>query len=233
MFEKLRNAVPIVLVVIIMVALLAVPGLIESRAMYRFAEPLHDHVLVDEDIILHKGVQYQPDGRNKIAVVLLRSEMNLEETRAFYSDILDGKEDSDLIVAAEAVRDDDTVYDVIKSKGYYDADLNYYWVYLYTDDYAAQVFRHDLPEGDRILKQDIYYPEETTQKVVYIHLETDMTVEETETLFSDVLNSKLAKKDEFVLEVKPLDEEALEAVREQGEFREHRNYYVVSVSSVA
>ena len=228
--NKTRSIITALLVAVLLLAMLIVPQLLELHTVNKFAEPLYTHEVRDGDLVLHSGVQYQLDNVNKIAVLLLRTERSVEETRDFYADLQD-MEEKDLIVQVTPAAAEDPVYELIKEKGYYDPDLNYFWVYMYSDDYAGLLFLHDLPQGDRILAQDITYIEDDQYKVAYIHLETEMTSTEAEKLFSDVLETRAAKKDGLVLEVKPLDEETLKSYEEQGRISDGKNYFTVSLTT--
>lgn len=226
-----RSSILISLVVaVLLLAMLIVPQLLEIHTVNKFAEPLYSHPVYGNDIVLHSGVQYQLDNVNKIAALLLRTDRSAEETKAFYDDMQD-MEKKNLIVQVTPLDAEDSMFDVIKEKGYYDADLNYYWVYLYSDDYAGLLFLHDLPQGDRILAQDVTYPEEAQFKHVYIHLETEMTAGEAETLFSDILENRKVRTDDVVLEVAPLDEESLKAYEAEGKISDGKNYFKVSLTT--
>lgn len=228
--NKTRSILISLLVAVMLLAMLVVPQLLEIHTVNKFAEPLYAHEVRDGDLVLHSGVQYQLDNVNKVAVLLLRTDKTVEETKAFYDDLQD-MEEKDLIVQVTPAAAEDPVYDVIKEKGYYDADLNYYWVYMYSDDYAGLLFLHDLPQGDRILTQDVTYIEDNRYKVAYIHLETEMTAEETEELFSDVLETGAAKRDGLVLEVTPLDADTLKAYENEGKISDGKYYYTVSLTT--
>lgn len=231
MLEKIKKNIPIIIVAIVLIAGLALPELIETAVMYHFAKPLHDHQLAGEDIVLHKGVQYQLDGKNKIAVVLLRTDMTAEETEAYYSDILDTEfaKEKDILLDVAEVAKEDAAIDLIKDKGYYDETLQYYYVYIYSDSMAKPLFAHSVAEGSRVLEQDVMYAEDSDRKTVYLHLETEMTVEETEAFYADVLSTELAQKEGYILEVAVLDHEELELLQGSGEYHQDMNYYSVSV----
>lgn len=231
MLEKLRNKLPIIIAAIVMIAALAVPELIETHMMHKFAEPLYEHALAGDDIVLHKGVQYQLDGENKIAVILLRSDMDQAEIYEFYSDILDMEfaVKKYVLLDVEEVVAEDAAVELIKDKGYYDQSLHYYYVYIYTDPMAKPLFSHPLPANSVVLDQDIVYAEDDDRKTVYIHLETEMTAEETELFYADVLTTELAQKEEHLMQVTPMTKDELAAYQDRGDYREDMNYFTVAV----
>ena len=70
-----------IVIVLMIAAIFTVPSLIEQINLNKFGEPLTLHELPPDTICLHRGVQYQDMSEEKIAVMMLRTPLTLEETK--------------------------------------------------------------------------------------------------------------------------------------------------------
>lgn len=134
MLQKIKENYILIIIVIIVAAIFAAPPLIEQVRMDNFGKVLYLHEHPQDSLILHQGAQYQNLSEEKIAVILLRTDLTLEETKEFYSDILDTEQarEQNLLLDVERMSDKDL--GAVKEGGYYDEELNYYFIYIYSNE---------------------------------------------------------------------------------------------------
>lgn len=134
MLEKIKKNYIVIIMGIIVVAIFLLPPLVEQIKMDQFGKPLFLHEMPEGSLILHQGAQYQDMSEEKIAVILLRTDLTIEETKEFYSDILttEAAEKYNLVLNVEEMAESDL--GAVKEGGYYDENLNYYFVYIYSTE---------------------------------------------------------------------------------------------------
>ena len=227
MLEKIKTIVPLILIAILILAIISLPQLMETISMDKFAKPLHMHEVPENAVILHKGVQYQADDSGMIAVMLLQTDMTLEETEAFYSDILSMEEaqNEDLILAVEKM--DESHLDAVKESGYYTETRQHYFVYIYNDSLAKPLFDHVLPKDSQMFFPNVYYNEEQRTKTAEVTLGTMLTPEETEAFYADLLSGEGAEGQLLTLEVTELSEEDMDRITQRDDYNESLRYYRV------
>jgi len=138
MIKFIKKYGAMIVIVLMIAAIFTVPSLIEQINLNKFGEPLTLHELPPDTICLHRGVQYQDMSEEKIAVMMLRTPLTLEETKEFFSDILttEAAEEYNLILNAEEVAETDL--GIVKEQGFYDKNMNYYFVYIYSTESAEK-----------------------------------------------------------------------------------------------
>jgi hypothetical protein len=138
MIEFIKKYGVMIIIVLLVAAIFMVPSMMEQVRLTKFGEPLTLHELPPDTICLHRGVQYQDMSEEKIAVIMLRTPLTIEETKEFFSDILktEAAEKYNLILNAEEVAETDL--GVVKEQGYYDENMNYYFVYIYSTESAEK-----------------------------------------------------------------------------------------------
>lgn len=134
MLNFIKKYYSLILIAIILLAIFTVPSLSEQIKMDKFGEILYQHEMPQDAIKLHQGAQYQNLSEEKIAVILLRTDLTLEETKEFYSDILQTEQakEQNLVLNVEEMSEKDL--GAVKEGGYYDETLNYYFVYIYSNE---------------------------------------------------------------------------------------------------
>lgn len=138
MMKFIKKYWAMIVIVLAVATIFTVPSLMEQVRLTKFGEPLTLHELPPDTICLHRGVQYQDMSEEKIAVMMLRTPLTLEETKEFFSDILETEaaEEYNLILNAEEVAETDL--GVVKEQGFYDENMNYYFVYIYSTESAEK-----------------------------------------------------------------------------------------------
>ena len=137
MLKFIKENFILIIIVLIVAAIFAVPPLVEQIKMDNFGKVLYLHEHPQDSLILHQGAQYQDLSEEKIAVILLRTDLSLEETKEFYSDILQTEQarEQNLVLNVEQMSDKDL--GAVKEGGYYDETLNYYFVYIYSNEFPV------------------------------------------------------------------------------------------------
>ena len=138
MIEFIKKYWAMAVMVLVIAAIFTVPSMMEQVRLTKFGEPLTLHELPPDTICLHRGVQYQDMSEEKIAVMMLRTPLTMDETKEFFSDILqtEAAEKYNLILNVEEVAETDL--GVVKEHGYYDENMNYFFVYIYSTESAEK-----------------------------------------------------------------------------------------------
>lgn len=98
------------------------------------------------------------------------------------------------------------------------------------DLFAEPLYTHTLPEGSRLVQKSAVKSEDGSFTAALI-LASDMEAEELLDFFDDVTYPAAKEGQVVSLDVKPLDQESLEAMQKAGLKKEDETYYFVYIYS--
>ena len=128
MNETLRKWLPWVMI-LLFVAVVFGPRWVDSAVSHHFGQPLFDHALPEDTVLVSKDAAKDSDGVIT-AALLLQTDWTSEELEAFYSDLEmePVKEGQTIHVEAKALTESDL--DVLKTAKLYVEGEQYQFVYV-------------------------------------------------------------------------------------------------------